>query len=250
MKKIVSIIILILALTGIIGVTVYTLNHKGVREEVEPKVHKEIEKVTSKLTNENLTEIYNVYLNKERHKLKIEYGFINEEENSKIELFVYLDGKTILNEQVMISDKTNFTNLVEEELFDTIIKLKEKNLKIMEFENKEYLLIDVFYNLEYNQEKYFLFNVKGESYFEEGILVFDEKVNYQLDNDEVLDIFYDTEHQVLAKVDKNEIYVLELKKGKKKNQLLEYKYFIKENKLEKELLNTYDNIIVENIKKK
>lgn len=243
MKKIISIIILVLALSGITIGTIYTLKHKGIRTEIEQKTIQSIEKITSNVANQSLTEIYNVYLNKEKHKLKLEYFFDEEDVNAHIDLLIYLDGETIFNDQLMKSKTLSLSDAMESEEFN-LVQLQQENLKILKFDEQEYLLVEVLYSLESKQERYFLFNSDGESYFEDGILIFDDSVYYQLEGEEELNIFYDTDYQILAKCEEQAIYVLELNQEKKKYQFLEYKYTIENNSLEKELLNTYDNIII------
>lgn len=249
MKRIVSIIILIVALIGITFGTIYTLTHKGIRLEVENETRQTIEKITSNKSNQSLSEIYNVLLNKEKHKLKLEYSFIQENSQSYIELLIYFDGRSILDEVIMVSKEHTFANALDSLEFDSV-QIQKENLKILTFGEKDYLFIDLFYVLENHQEKYYLFNSQGESYFKNGILVFDDSVQYKSDLNDDLNFFYDNDKQTMAKCDNDAIYVLELKKGKKNSQFLEYKYYIQDDVLEKELLNTYNNIQKEEIKKK
>ncbi len=72
-KWIFSILILIGALIAIIWGTNYILNNNGLKKQEKNEVKHTIEKVTSNETSNNLSEIYNIYLNNEKHKVKMEY---------------------------------------------------------------------------------------------------------------------------------------------------------------------------------
>ena len=100
-KWIFSFFILIGALTGIIWGTIYILNNNGIEKEEIKKSKKTIEKVTSNENQSNLSEIYNIYLNNEKHKLKLEYQLMTKvDETLGLELFVYFDGKNVLEREV------------------------------------------------------------------------------------------------------------------------------------------------------
>ena len=51
-----SLIIFVAAVSGISWITVYTLNHRDIKEEVETKKNKTIEKVTTNMGNDSLAE--------------------------------------------------------------------------------------------------------------------------------------------------------------------------------------------------
>lgn len=243
MKRIISLLILITALSSITYFTYYTLTHKEIKEEVEEKVNKKIERVTSNLTNNRLSEIYNIYLNKEKHKLKLEYTHSYTEEGTT-NITVYFDGISILNELISINNETNLESLLLNETISNEIKLTDNNFKILTSEDKEYLLININYILSNNTSKYFIFNNDGNMITKkEGITVYNNEKYYINNDNEELNIFYGTEnYQILAKVEDNYIYSLEEKKNKKELNIEEYKYFIKNGKLEKEKVFTYDNI--------
>lgn len=242
MKRIISIIILVLALSFIGIITTYTLSHRGVRPEIEPKSFKQVEKITSNFSNSSLTEIYNVYLNKEKHKLKLEYTFIKKEKsNSSIELFIYLDGKVIFDEEIISNNKISLSKVFESDEFSSV-QIEKEHIKIIKFENQDYLLIDIRNLDDYIKEKYYLYDSLGKSYIEDGLLVLDSSVYYENNNKEVQSIFYDVDNQVLAKYENNVLYTLEYNESKE--QLLEYEYIIKNNQLEKKLINTYDSIVL------
>ena len=40
MKKVVSFVVLVLAISGIVGLTIYTLSNKGIRKDVQEKVNR------------------------------------------------------------------------------------------------------------------------------------------------------------------------------------------------------------------
>ena len=84
MKKVFSVILFIIATTGIIVLTVYTLNHREERQNINHVVNKQPEKVGSNMTDNNLSEIYSLYLNNQKHKLKFEYIITFREDANRI----------------------------------------------------------------------------------------------------------------------------------------------------------------------
>ncbi len=241
MKKVISIIILVLALSGIIFITSYALTHKGIKEVTNVRVTKAIEKATTNKTNARLTDIYNIYLNKKRHKLKTEYLLTEIDNVSKITLTIYWDGDSIYQSDIISTLKDE--QLLENDIFKNNYALDIKSFRVLKDEENEYLLIDVKYNIPNEIEKYYVFDNKGKSLISEGILVYDSSKVYSSE-DEDLNVFYDNERQVLANILKNQIYCLELETEEDNNKLKEYKITISDGKIKKELEATYNNVLI------
>ena len=248
MKRVISLVVLVIALSGIISFTIYTLNHKGIKEEVETKVIKKIEKITSKMSNKSLTEIYNVYLNEKRHKLKLEYSLAKEldKEQLNLSLILYFDGEVIFDQIILISNNSNLEELFNDKEISDKIKITDNNFNIITDKNNEYFIINVGSYIDKYVEKYYIYDNKGNILTDnDGILIYDSSLFYTSDNGDDLDIFYDEDRQVLAKLEENVLYVFESKDNDDKFYLEEYKYVIKEGKIYKELLNSYENIKLE-----
>lgn len=96
------------------------------------------------------------------------------------------------------------------------------------------------------KEKYFIFNNEGDSLVEPGILMVDLEKYFVSKEDEELGIFYDKEYQKLAKIEDNVFYSLEPVEKNKNWIINEYKYIIKDGKMEKELIKTYDDVKLKN----
>ena len=96
-------------------------------------------------------------------------------------------------------------------------------------------------DIENSKEEYYVWNVNRDSILK-NIIVYDESRNYTSTTEEPLNMFYDSERQILAKVEDNEIYVLEQEQLEEIIVLQEYKYIIENNKANKELIHTYENI--------
>ena len=234
MKKVLSIILLVISLVGITLLTRYALIHRGERKEVHKVVNKSPEKVGSNMTDNNLFEIYSLYLNNQKHKLKFEYivAFHEEEVSANIDFNLYLDGKNVINNQIL----KGFSATNIKELFDNeeVNNIRLDDFQIIKYDNIEYILIKIKYKIEDNyKEEYFLFNDKGECLIN-NIIIKDSNINYiSTDN---IEFYY--ENNSLAKFEDNILYSLEYKKG----VITEYKYYIKDNELVKEELNKYNNI--------
>ena len=240
MKKI-SLIILLLAITAITTLTVYTLTHQNI-EGTEGMVRvKSIEKATSNLTSNELNEIYNLQINGKRHKLKSNYYVTFEDGYANITLTLYLDGFEILN--MVVEDKIKAKNIedifIEENSFPVI---EESDIKIINTD-QDYLLINIYSDVENIKEEYYVWNVDRETLLE-NIIVYDESISYTSTTEEPLNMFYDSERQVLAKVEDNEIYALEQEQVGEIMILQEYKYTFKNNEVNKELINTYENVTI------
>lgn len=236
MKK-VSLFVLIIILFGIVALTTYTLMHQDIKGEETIRKVKSIEKATSNMTSNELSEIYNVELDGKRHKLKCVYHVSFSKNEASINLVLYLDGFEILNEEI----EDNFKAKSIEEIFNNDtnneLTIEESNIKIIN-SDKDYLLVEVLSNIDSLKGEYFVWNAKRENILEH-ILVYDETLEYSNITDEEFNIFYADDKQVLAKIDDNSIYALEEKEGE--NLILEeYIYTIKDNKAKKELINTYE----------
>ncbi len=242
MKRVISFIILVVALSAITYFTVYTLNNREVREVVEQKVTEKIELVTSNISNNILSEIYNVYLNGQKHKLKFEYTvtFYNDK-LAKADLVVFFDGQSILSNMVA----RGITATDVKGFFDNInvinyVRLNKSNIQIIDEGKIHCVILKVKYFDDNAKEKYYLLDSDGKMLINKGLLIKDESVSYVNENDEELTIFYDYESQIMAKIEDDTIYALILSKDKDKFE--EYKYYFVNGKLKKDLLNSYVNI--------
>ncbi|MBE6154612.1 MAG: hypothetical protein E7163_03470 [Firmicutes bacterium] len=236
MKKIISMIILFVALTSIIGYTGFILFNAGVKKETTQKVTKTIVKVSSNLSNNILAEIYNIYLNEEKYKVKLEY-MVDEEKNN-VDLNIYLDGNLIIKQDVLDCEKCFLEDLTKDKNTFNIIGFDEKSFQIISTD-KDYLIIKIGYKKDNVLQKYFIFDDNGKLVSDKnGIILFNNK-EYISD---LLDSYKKDDDLYLVKIKDNELYVLEDKSTKKKNIIEEYKYFIKDSKINKEKINTYEDI--------
>lgn len=237
MKKL-SIIILTVIIAGIAVLTIYTLTHQDIKGAQEIIKTKSIEKASTNMTENELSEIYNIQLNGKRHKLKSNYRVTFEKKYAKIDLTLYLDGREILSMEV--DDKFEADTI--DEIFENQnenIKIDKENIKIMKDKETDYLLISVYSDIKGEKEEYFVWNDKGKMLLE-NILIYDESKEYQRIDEEELTIFYDKNTQILAKFEDNSIYALEEKETEENLLLEEYRYTINKGNVEKELLNTYE----------
>lgn len=239
MKKI-WIVILLLILAGITTLTVYTLTHMDILGSERVIKVKSIEKASTNMTRNELSEIFNIQLNGKRHKLKFNY-YINFEDTTSINLVIYLDGNSLLEKELI-------TNLKEKDIAEVFnnetvdeLRIKESNLKIMKSEDQDFILVDIYTNLERLKEEYYIWNDEGKILLE-GLLAFDNSLDLTYEED--TNIFYDDEQQLLAKIEDNTIYSLELKEQEDMYIFEEYEYKIENDKITKELINTYENIKV------
>lgn len=249
MKKIFSLIILIVAIISIILVTVYTLSHKGIREDVPTKLFKKVEQVTSNVANNKVSDVFNVEINGNRHKLKFLYNVTFDKKNkTEINLIIYIDGKVIFEDIVSKGVKAkNIENLFLLDNINEYVRANEKSISIISDNKTEYMVISIGFYEGNGKKKYFIFTDRGNSLVEDGILIFDESLKYTTVDKKELDIYYDNDKNSLAKLDKNDIYALEYKELDKNGIIEEYKYFIKKGKVNKDLINTYENIKLGNI---
>ncbi len=248
MKRLFSLIILIVAMVGIISLTIFALTHKEVKSPIKERNNTKIENVTSNLSDNNLSEIYNIYFKNERHKLKIQY-LVNLEETATINLTIYFDGASIFENTIINNIEAKD---VEEALNDPEflnIKLDLKNIILIEKDNYDYFILDINMSKDSLKEFYYIYNSNGEKLLKDGLLVRDTSKVYIYDNIEDNNIFYNTEYEQLSTILDNDIYSLQENKEKDKITLTEYKYIFKKNKLKKEKITTYDNIEVKNSEK-
>lgn len=249
MRKIInwcSFVLLIVVVSAIWWITSYTLKNKGIREEVENKVFKNIENISSNMTSNTLTEIFNIYLNDEKHKIKFDYHVSINEEKVSINLVAYFDGKSVIDENVLIMNKSEELRKIDDvfsnENVSDFVRLKEKNLKIVDFDGIQYLVVDLGYFNTFYKEKYFIINKEANVLTENGILVRDDAAVYSSKEEKDLKIFYDNDKQVLAKIQDGYIYALVPIENGDMFDIKEYKYTIREGILEEELINTYVDI--------
>ena len=248
MKKVFSIFILILALGGIIALTTYTLTHRGLKQRIEPKKNEEIELINTNYSGNTMSEIYSIYLNAERHRIKFEYQLnINEETSSgPLELTIYLDGKrtthrTLINEAA----DGNLKEIIPSE--DLNIEITKEDFQIVKMDGNEYLLLKTKENNGYLKEYYLLINSVGNLVINDELLIKDESINYVDNEGNPLDFFYNDTDQIMSKYVDGTIYHLEPKPIKNVYQFVEYKYYLTEGQIEKEEINIYDNIMGEEI---
>ncbi len=237
MKKVFSVILFIIATTGIIVLTVYTLNHREERQNINHVVNKQPEKVGSNMTDNNLSEIYSLYLNNQKHKLKFEYIITFREDDLTAEgiFHLYLDGKGVISENILTGFiAADIKELFNDEEIKNTILLDINDFMIVKYDDIEYILCKIVYNLKGNiKEEYFIFNDKGDKLLDK-VLIKDSNINYISEDNE--EFYY--ENNTLAKFEDNYLYSLEYKKG----VITEYKYYIKNDELQKEEINSYQNI--------
>ena len=237
MKKI-SGIILILALTGITCLTIFTLTHKNIRSEEKKTSSKTIEKISTNITKNEMSEIYNVELNNKRRKLKTTYQVTFRDNMASMKLIIYLDGYKILEKDIAANIPANsMETLINNETVANYIQLSESSIEIISSDS-EYLLLSIYSNLDNLKEEYYVWNNDGELLIKD-LLAYDESKVYT--SSEALNFFYDSSRQQLAKVEDNKIYALE---EKEEDGLIleEMVYEIKENEVSKEQINIYQNI--------
>ncbi len=242
MKKVISIILGVVALLGIGGLTIYTLTNKGVRKEEIKENEKVKELVNSNYNGNTLAELYNIYLNQQKHKLKLEYKLQLEKEIDEgyLELTVYFDGGNIINEKVVANLKIGDTDIKNYLDNTTIsdIKLNIDDIQIIKIEDRDYILLELNCYGKYNKSYYFMFDDLGDLLVPNGAVIKDESVYYQVKNN----IFYSDTEQIMAKFQDNEIYVLEPIIEEEEIMIGEYKYYYKDGKAQKEELNIYKDI--------
>ena len=241
MKK-TSIIILVVALIGIMTITIYTLANQEIKGAQEIIKTKSIEKASSNLTENELNEIYNVELNGKRHRLKSNYRVVLEETYAKITLTLYLDGFEILNKDIITNlDLKDIEKKFQEQIsnFETI---SEENIKIIKTD-QDYLAVSITSQIENLKEEYFVWTSNGDNLLK-NIVIYDEGVKYFSTTEKPLDIFYDNEKEVLAKIEDNEIYAIQRADINDMVVLEEKIYTLKKGKVHEKKINTYENIAI------
>ncbi|MDE5540035.1 MAG: hypothetical protein K2J20_06070, partial [Bacilli bacterium] len=130
MKRFLSLVLLVVVVSGIISMTTYTLNNKGIREEPNKTVKNKIEKITSNISNDTLTEVFNVYVGGLKYKLKLDYNVVNEDDIYSLYLVAYFDGKSILSGYVANSlELTNIEEFKEDEYISKYVIIDIPNIK-------------------------------------------------------------------------------------------------------------------------
>lgn len=238
MKKIISIFILVLALTSITFFTSYALTHKEIPTTQGKKNFKKIEKVSSNLANNTYSSIYNLYFNDIRHKLKMDYKLVVEEDKYYLELFLYLDGKNIFTDYIEELNGNVVSDYFNSQLFKESLCLTEKEITYMIHQNKEYLVLLVSYYHDSLKQLYYIFEDNGSPLLEDGVLYLEEGITYY-DEDGTI---YEYDDGKLAKIDGDVIYSYVPVGLKKQIQIQEYKYTFIDGKLEKKLIQTYVDI--------
>lgn len=242
-KWIFSIVILVIGIVGIVWGTIYILNNNGLKKQEKQETKKIIEKVTTNENRTNLSEIYNIYLNNEKHKVKIEYQIMNRSDESLYTiLYIYFDGKKSLEKDfVSLQDVATIKELFV--LEDSLnLKITENDFKILKGEETEYLLVNVGIIDDTYKYYYYLINNNGDIIDDKGILVKNSSKDYLDSEGNSFDGYYNIEEKTLAKVEDNVIYALEEKREKKKINLVEYKYYFKDKKLNKEKVKVYEDL--------
>ncbi len=224
--KIISSILLVISSIAIIFITSYTLMHQKIKDTQTVIKIKSIEKATSNMTTNELSETFNINLNGKRHRLKNVYSY---NENT-LTLTLYLDGFKILNKILEEELKENSIEEIFNEKTLSYPIIDEEDLVVLKTD-KNYLLVKISSNIQNLKEEYFVWNDERKKILE-NILVYDQTKQYKTEEN----IFYDKEKQILSKVEDNKIYVLE---EQEENVLEEYVYEVKKDKATKELINTY-----------
>lgn len=247
MKK-TSLIILIIALIGITSITIYTLTNQEIKGAGEIIKTKSIEKASSNLTENELSEIYNIELNGKRHRLKSNYRVVLEEEYAKITLTLYLDGFEILTQDVISNlDLKEIEKSFQEQInnFETI---SEENIKIIK-NDQDYLAISVTKKIESLKEEYFVWTSNGDNLLK-NIVIYDEGTTYVSTTEEPLDIFYDDNKEIMAKIEDNKLYAIERADLDDMVVLEEKLYSFKKGKVHEKHLNTYENVMLADVSEK
>lgn len=246
-KWVFSFLILIGALIGIIWGTTYILNNNGLKKQEKAEVKRKIEKATSNENKTNLTEIYNIYFNNEKHKVKLEYQILTRSDETLYTLlYVYFDGKKSLEREfITLQDVSTIKEVFSLE-DSSNLKVNENDFKIIKEGETEYLLVNIGIMTDSIKNYFYLINNNGDILDDEGILVSDSSKDYLDSENNPFNNYYDVDNKTLAKIDGNEIYALEEKKEKKKLNLVEYKYYLKDKKLKKEKIQVYEDIKLNN----
>ena len=239
MKKVISIIILIVGLSTITIFTSYVLTHKGIPIIQEKKNVKKIEQVSVALNNNVYSYLYNLNFSGSRHKFKLDYKITSKEEKNYLELSIYLDGKNIFTDFLcLLSD--NATNEYFNSNSFAEYSFNEKNVLYIKSQSKEYLVLSITYQ---NEKYYYIFDKDGKPMLDSGILYNQKDIVYSSD-----DKNFKFDNGNLAKIDRDVIYSYVPILNKDSYQIEEYQYnFINDN-LEKKLIQTYVDVTGEKSK--
>lgn len=248
MKRKVCFVVLVVFISFIAGVTTYTLMNKGIKDTVTKVNKKEIELVNENVNKDEASILFNVYLNDVRHKFKITYDVEKEEKKSLLKASIYFDGRNILNKVVINDLKVTDLNKIWSDKTYESLKKGVNELKRLVSDSNEFLLFEISSINSNTTLEYFVLNTEGILLDKKGILARDSKKAYESESGEALNIFYDDSY-LMAKINDDTIYTLVEKTENKKLVIEEYRYKIKKNEFEKELVMTYSNVKLKNNKK-
>ena len=236
MKRKICALILVLFLISISLYTVYIINNVGINKPTSISETKKIKLSSSNIDDNSISKLFNVYLNGLKHRLKVEYNFTKEATS----LVIYLDGNPIFQENVVENySAPNIKELFKESNIIQYVDINEQNFEIIKTD-QDYLVLKIGYYNGQIKQKYFIINehVILNKY---GILIRDSSQYYIDNSNQELTIFYG-ENQIMAYIEINSIYSLELENNENVYNFLEYKYKIENNNFTKELINTYNYI--------
>ena len=174
--------------------------------------------------------------------MKSNYRVVLEDKFAKITLTLYLDGFEIHTQDIMTNldlkeIEKNFQDQINN--FETI---SEENIKIIKTD-QDYLAVSITSNIENLKEEYFIWTSSGDNLLK-NVVIYDEGTKYVSTTEEALDIFYDDEKEIMAKIEDNEIYAIERADADDTIVLEEKVFTLKKGKVEEKKLNTYENIAV------
>ncbi len=248
MKRKVCFIILVIFVLFIAGITTYTLMNREIKDTVTKVNKKEIELVNESVNKDEASILFNVYLNDVRHKFKITYDIEKKEKKNSLKISIYFDGRNILNKVVITDLKVMDLNKIWSDKNYEVLKKGVNQLKRVVSESNEFLLFEISSINSSTTLEYYVLNSEGILLDKKGILARDSKKIYESESGGALNIFYDDAY-LMAKLDGDTIFALVEKTENKKLVIEEYKYKIKQNAFEKELVMTYNNILLKNNKK-
>ncbi len=238
MKKILTSIILFVVSVAIISFTVYTLMNMGMKEDIKPKKYRLIEEANEIVSDKEVSNLYHIYLNENRHKFKVVY-YLEEGENSKnLKVIIYFDGKTVLDEIIKENVKENVDKLWKDKKYYDNLKLEKKDFNIIK-SDQDYLAFSIANLNKGVMKNIYVIDDDGKLIEESGLLKLDSSVNYVSEDNKKLDIFYDENIQDCVKIEDNKIYYLNVKEDEDKITIEEEKIIIQNHKFKREVINTY-----------
>ncbi len=241
MKRTICGFVLIIILSSIGLFTIYTLKKQSVKENVyNARVTNKLKMTSSTMLDDNLSQVFTIYLNGLKHRLKIDYHVLLDQEQI-CTLTMYLDGKEIFSTNVINNVTAPSTKeLFTEENIAQYVKLSEQNFEVIKTDEDYLAILLGFYNGKIEQ-KIYLINDKGKILNPNPIIYKNTNEYYIDSNNNELNIFYQ-DNQIMANIENNKIYSLEIENVLDNYRFLEYVYTIKNSQINKELINTYDYI--------